>query len=200
MTQRTRILVVAAAGAAATAAAIGLDGWAYGALARPRVYDSDFGRLLRVMGFVPTWLLAALGVWLHDRRAGTGGRRAAELALAPIVTGALAEGLKLLARRERPGDVLGPYVFRPFDDRPWSTAGLGLPSSHALVAFGAAVALSRLFPTGRWLWFALAAGCAWSRVAAHAHWLSDVVAAAAVALVAAAIWAPTTSAEADARP
>lgn len=177
----------------AVAGAMMLDPWAHAALARPGVYDRDWGRLLRVLGYVPTWLLAALALWLHDRRTGAGGRRAATLALSPVIGGALAEVLKLLARRERPADVLGPYVFRDFADRPWSTSGLGLPSSHALVAFGAAVALARLFPAARWVWYGLAAGCAWSRVAAHAHWLSDVVAAAAVAMgLAALVWrAPT---------
>lgn len=173
----------------AVAGALALDPWAHAALARPGVYDRDWGRLLRVMGYVPTWLLAATALWLHDRRTGAGGRRAAVLALAPVIGGAIAEVLKLLFRRERPGDVLGPYLFRDFADQPWSTSGLGLPSSHALVAFGAAVALGRLFPAARWVWYALAAGCAWSRVAAHAHWLSDVVAAAAVAVgVATLVW------------
>ncbi len=168
--------------AVAIIAALLLDPWARATLVRPRIYDGDFGRLLRVMGYVPTWLLAALALWLHDRAAARGGRRAAWLALAPIATGAAAELLKLIFRRERPGAIGADYVFRAFDDRLWSTSGLGLPSSHTMVAFGAAAALARIFPDGRWVWYALATGCALSRVLAEAHWLSDVTVGAVVAI------------------
>jgi len=71
-------------------------------------------------------------------------------------------------------------VFRPWSDHPFSTAQLGLPSSEAAVAFAAAAALARLFPETGLLWYALAAGCALTRVASGAHFTSDVVLAAFV--------------------
>ena len=97
------------------------------------------------------------------------------MVLVPTVTGALAEVLKLVFRRLRPGEVSPDYVFRPFLEDPWSNKGLGMPSSHMMVAMGAAVVLARLFPRSRWLWVLIAVGCGYTRVLAGAHYLSDVV-------------------------
>jgi membrane-associated phospholipid phosphatase len=58
---------------------------------------------------------------------------------------------------------------------------MGLPSSHALVAFAGAFALARLFPRARWVFYLLALGCGLTRVLATAHYLSDVIVAACVA-------------------
>lgn len=155
-----------------------------------RVHDEDWGRMLRVMGFVPLWLAAGAALLLHER---TSWPRIPRSRGGLIMTGALlggitAELLKLIVRRRRPGE-LGEYVFRSFTDRPFSTGGLGLPSSHALVAFGAAAVLSRIFPRARAVWWLLAWGCAFTRVATGAHFLSDVVVAACVGwLVGALVW------------
>ena len=89
----------------------------------------------------------------------------------------------------RPPDVGSAYAFRAFSDHPLSSRGLGFPSSHAVVAFGAAAILSRMFPRARVVWYAAAVGCAVSRLLAHAHYLSDVVAAALIGIaVAALLW------------
>ncbi|MCE9547881.1 MAG: phosphatase PAP2 family protein [Planctomycetia bacterium] len=48
------------------------------------------------------------------------------------------------------------------------------PSSHTATAVGLAVALSTLYPRGRWLFFALAALCGCQRIAFQAHFTSDV--------------------------
>jgi membrane-associated phospholipid phosphatase len=154
------------------------------------VNNEDWGRMLRVMGFVPLWLAASAALVLQQR---TPWRRIPRSDGGLIVGGALlggiaAELLKLIVRRRRPGE-LGEYVFRSFSDRPFSTGGLGLPSSHALVAFGAAAVLSRLFPRARIVWWSLAWGCAFTRVATGAHFLSDVVVAACVGwLLGALVW------------
>jgi membrane-associated phospholipid phosphatase len=109
--------------------------------------------------------------------------------IAAALGGLAAELLKLLLRRERPEAHAGEYVFRSWSSHPLSTAGLALPSSHALVAFAAAAMLARLYPRASWLWFTLAAGCALTRVLARAHFLSDVTLAAIVGwLVAAGLW------------
>jgi membrane-associated phospholipid phosphatase len=167
-----------------------LDGAAFRHVRLEDVYQEDWGRLLRVMGFVPTWLLAAAALALHDatplRRLHRA--RAGLLILAPALAGGAAELVKLAVRRLRPGE-LGEYVFRPWTERTWSTGGLGLASSHAAVAFGAATVLSRMFPHARAVWWALAWGCAFTRVAAGAHFLSDVVAAAVLGwLVGVGLW------------
>jgi membrane-associated phospholipid phosphatase len=145
------------------------------------VYDEDWGRMLRVMGFVPLWMAAGAALMLHDRPARSllARSRGALVIWGAGFGGLAAELLKLLVRRLRPGEA-GEYVFRPFAERPFSTGGLGMPSSHALVAFGAAAVLSRLFPRARIVWWGLAWGCAFTRVAAGAHFLSDTVAAACV--------------------
>lgn len=175
------------------------DRWAYDTLYVPNLYDRDWARLLREMGWYPTWVVAALALWLAGRaRRGvdapvaapadadavkpgvgdtakwTAGWRATYLLLAPAVSGITCEVVKLVIRRERPEHNDGAYGFRPWDDHPFSTAGLAMPSSHTMVAFAAATALARLFPGARWVWYGLATGCAVTRVMARAHFVSDV--------------------------
>ena len=100
------------------------------------------------------------------------------MVLAPTIAGALAEVLKMFVRRLRPSpDVFG-YQWRPFSEDVLSTRGLGMPSSHAIVAFAAAAVLSRLFPRTWWLWYLLASGCAATRLLALGHFFSDTVVAA----------------------
>ena len=174
----TRWLLVSAV---AIAAAHLLDETAWRLVRLPSVYEKDWGRLLRIMGFLPTWLLLALAYWLQVpdravRQAGTW-----LLVLSPTLGGLSAEVLKLLVRRLRPDAEQFGYAFRSFAEGPWSNRGMGLPSSHALVAFAGAFALARLFPRARWVFYTLAAGCGLSRVMATAHFLSDTVVAACVA-------------------
>ena len=169
------------ASAVAIAAAHLLDETAWRLVRLPAVYEKDWGRLLRSMGFLPTWLLLALVYWLQvrdgaQRRGGTW-----LLVLGPTLGGLSAEVLKLLLRRLRPDAEQFGYAFRSFADGPWSNRGMGLPSSHTLVAFAGAFALARLFPRARWVFYALAAGCGLTRVMATAHFLSDTVVAACVA-------------------
>ena len=160
-----------------------MDGWVFHHVARANVYGNDLGRLLRIAGFLPTWLMGAAALVLYDR-----GRmppapfgawhRGLMLAVAPILGGIVGEVLKLLLRRERPSLHDGAYVFRGFLDNPWSTRDLGLPSSHTIVAFSGAAMASYLFPRTAPVWLLWAAGCAVSRVLAQAHFTSDVVLAA----------------------
>lgn len=152
------------------------DRWVYDHWYVADLYDLDWARLLRQMGWYPTWVLAALALWLTRRGASAVAARrdALYLLAAPAVAGIVCEVLKLLIRRQRPETNGGEYGFRPWSDDPFSTAGLATPSSHTMVAFGAATALARLFPGARWVWYSLAAGCAATRVLAHAHFLSDV--------------------------
>jgi membrane-associated phospholipid phosphatase len=153
-----------------------VDRWVYDHVFRDRLYDLDWARLLREMGWYPTWAVAALALWLHGRRTDVARshRDAVALGLAPAAAGVLCEVLKLLLRRERPELNAGAYGFRPWSDEPFSTVGLALPSSHTMVAFAAATVLARLWPGARWVWYALAAGCAMTRIVSRAHFVSDV--------------------------
>lgn len=152
------------------------DKWVYDHVYHRNLYDQDWARLLRVMGFAPTWGIAALAIWLHERpeAARHAAARAWYLVTATLAGGLLAEILKLLLRRERPEVNDGFYGFRPWSEHPFSTSGLAWPSSHTMVAFAAATAMARLFPRARWVWYSLAAGCGVTRLLAHAHFLSDV--------------------------
>jgi membrane-associated phospholipid phosphatase len=166
-----------------------MDQWTFHHFAYPRIYERGWGRMLRGAGYLPLWGLVALAFVLHDwvprvRRTWRGAsRRGLLLFWSPALAGAAAEALKLAFRRERPGLTDGSYVLRPWSDRPWSTTDLGLPSSEAAVAFAAAAVLARLFPEARALWYGLALGCALTRVASGAHFLSDVVVGAVVGYV-----------------
>lgn len=172
-----------------------LDRFAFDFLRYPEVNSQDWGRLFRVMGFLPTWILAAGALALHDRAGAFRFRRANLLFFAAGLSGLAGEILKLLIRRLRPGET-GEYVFRAFSERTFSSSGLGMPSSHAVIAFGAAAMLSRLFPRAWPIWWLLGWGCALTRVLHGKHFLSDVVLAALVGwLVAALLWSKWPVAE-----
>ena len=153
-----------------------LDHWTYAHVYHRDLYDRDWARMLRLFGWWPTWALAALSVWLHRRGADAAlaTRQALLLAGSVAASGLLCEVLKLLIRRERPDVGAGYGVFRAWSEHAFSTAGLATPSSHTMVAFATATMAARLFPRLRWLLYALACGCAATRVLAHAHFLSDV--------------------------
>jgi membrane-associated phospholipid phosphatase len=165
------------------------DQWVFHHFAYPAIYDHGWGRMLRVAGYVPLWGLVALALVLHawvprvGRTLRASSRRGLLLLWSAALGGAVAELLKLALRRERPGLTDGAHVFRPWSDRPFATAQLGLPSSEAAVAFAAAAMLARLFPESALVWYGLALGCALSRVASGAHFMSDVVLAALVGYV-----------------
>jgi len=154
----------------ALAVAFVIDPWAYHHVRLDKVYDTDWGRALRSVGYWPLWIAISGALWLHDRDR----RRAAYLAASVSVAGILGEILKLLVRRVRPGVHDGAYAFRPWSDHAFSSAGFGMPSSHALIAFSGAAALAVLFPRATPIWYALAVGCAITRVLAGAHFVSDV--------------------------
>jgi membrane-associated phospholipid phosphatase len=172
------------------------DGWVAEHVRFGRVYETDWGRMLRNFGYLPFWLLGAIALALHDRERREWWRRGALLLAAPTLAGIVGELLKITVRRMRPPDVGSAYAFRAFSDHPLSSRGFGFPSSHVVVAFGAAAILSRMFPRGRIVWYAAAVGCAVSRLLAHAHYLSDVVAGAIIGVGVAALlwryWAPPT--------
>ena len=178
---------------AATALALLVDTWVYQNVHNPTVYGHDWGRLLRVIGFIGTWVALAAAVRLHEgadpARRTLASRRAWLLFWSPTLAGGLAEVLKIVVRRERPAIHEGLYGFRPWDERTWSGAGLAFPSSHAAVAFGGAALLARLYPRARWVGYTLAIGCAATRVLARAHFVSDVVFAAGLGWLVA--WALT---------
>lgn len=182
-----RLQVVLGVSAVALVVATLVDHWAYENVRLAGVLDEDWGRLLRVMGFMGTWFALALAVGLHDAGIepplARPRRRAWLLLLAPGLSGLAAEVMKIVVRRERPALNDGAYGFRPWDERTWSGGGLAFPSSHMAVAFGGAAMLAILFPRTRWVGYSLAVGCGLTRILAGAHFVSDVVMAAALGWV-----------------
>lgn len=172
-----------------------LDPWTYHHLALPKFQNTDLGRLLRIQGFLLTWVVVGAALVLNDwPRRGVAGawaawHRGVLLVGSAAAGGAAAELLKIIVRRQRPGAGAGEYLFRAWADRPLSTSGLGMASSHVGVAFGALAMLAYFFPRTRPVCLALATGCAFSRLAAGAHFLSDVTVAALLGmLVAGWLW------------
>lgn len=176
-----RWMVFGALSLAAIVVAHLADPWAWAHMRDAKVYERDWGRLLRSAGYLPTWIIVAIGLYAHDKGSPGDRWRGGLMVLVPAVTGAAAEVLKLVFRRLRPGETSPDYVFRPFLEDPWSNRGMGMPSSHMMVAMGAAVVLAQLFPRSRWLWYLVAFGCGYTRVLAGAHYLSDVTVAAVAA-------------------
>ncbi len=168
-----------------------LDAPLYRALLSPApnlLESRDWYRTLRILGSMFIWLgVAAVFVLIDSSRAlgpsMLGPRatwtRGPFLLVSAGLAGLLAEALKLLLRRGRPIDHDAAYAFTP-----WSfaleTSDFGLPSSHAAVAFAAAFALSHLHPRAGVVFILGAIGCGLTRVLVGQHFVSDVVAGAAV--------------------
>lgn len=183
------LLVAVLVGAALIAAAHLLDNFAWANWRDPQVNDRDWGRMLRSVGYLPVWIVIAIGLWTSDYPHDRWKRRGGLVLLAPLLGGAVAELAKLLIRRLRPDPETFSYAFRAFAEDTYSTRGLGMPSSHVMVAFAGAAALARLFPRAALLWYLLAAGCAATRVLSLSHFFSDVVGAAVLGwLVTEVLW------------
>jgi membrane-associated phospholipid phosphatase len=155
---------------------------------------SDLLMLLRIWGSIWTWSLIALAMGLQKQLSGAvrgvHARLAGLLLLAPpLLAGALAELIKLLVRRKRPSG-LEIYLFKAWSDQPWSTKGLGLPSSHAAVAFAGSMTLALLYPRLALPALLVAIGCGYTRIASGSHYPSDVLAGAVVGVVTAAVIVP----------
>jgi membrane-associated phospholipid phosphatase len=83
-----------------------------------------------------------------------------------------------------PGKAL-PFFLQPFRDG-WegliTQRNLAFPSGHTMVAFATAAGLAILWPRWRWFFYFAAALVAAERVMENAHWLSDTVGAAGLAI------------------
>lgn len=157
---------------------------------KARLESKDWYQMFRAAGYLPTWLLIGGAVWVVEqrRRRGTGGGMA--IIAGAIFTGLGAEILKPILGRHRPlgdgalewnpllGGVLQPETYNH---------ALGLPSSHAAVAFGAAFVVVRLYPGAGWFAIIAALGCGLTRLLAGAHALSDVAVAALLAWMLSAV-------------
>jgi len=135
-----------------------------------------------------------LTVWLLDERLqGRSGRRR----LLGTVVGAFGGGLftdliKLSVDRVRPRslDMTTVQTFAATFSTPEGISGSDLhsfPSGHSAVAAGMACTLAMLHPRGRWLFAIVGATACFQRIAASAHYPSDVACGAAIGVAVAAI-------------
>lgn len=133
------------------------------ALDRPARALTDVGK---------PWILgsALAGIALFDRAAGTATAGRALLVLVP--TNAVVEGLKRLTFRARP-------------DGEHKRSNASFPSSHAANAFALAGVLAWRWRRAAPAFYAFATAVALSRMVLNRHYLTDVVAGAAIGLGAA---------------
>jgi len=115
----------------------------------------------------------------YRRLFGYVGIRALFLFGAVGVSGIVADILKVLAGRARPLLWLKDWVYG-FEPGALSFLWHGMPSGHAATAFAVAFCLVKMYPRWQALWFACALLLASSRVMVDAHYLSDVLAGAAL--------------------
>lgn len=158
---------------------------------------TDLHHVFRQAGNVVMWILIALAIGLTQWKQRGAKLTAWMIVVSPLMAGAMAELLKRVIGRERPGtiDPTGAYTFKPFLGAFSDGSNLGIPSSHAAVAFGGAFILLRLFPCAGWVALVWAIGCGVTRIALGAHYVSDVVAGAALGHIAATILMPPEKAE-----
>lgn len=209
MNRRVRIMLLWTAGwGLVFLIAWAIDPVAYRFFLKKEAEDLDWVEALRQVGYIPTWIVVGLLFWLADAarpsRLGRADRvetplppapkhhRAGLVVLSAGFGGLVAEVLKPLIGRLRPdSEGIARFAERPFvlwGDK--AELGLGLPSSHTSVAFGACGMVALLVPAWRWPMMGLAAGCALTRLFAGAHTLSDTVMGAWVGLaVASWLWA-----------
>jgi len=174
-----------------------------------RYEGRDWSRMLRVVGYAPTWLVLSAALLLVDLRARTASpgrepiRRAASIAASVLVAGIVAEFVKLVVGKERPisGDLYTGGELRVFLGGFADPSNLGFPSSHTAVAFAGAAAAAILWRPAAPILFLLAAGCGLTRMLAGAHWLSDVYGGAVVGIITAQLVAiPVAGATAERSP
>jgi membrane-associated phospholipid phosphatase len=143
-----------------------------------------------VVGFGASVGLIILTAAILDGRCWRVGLR---LAASSLGAGLVADGIKLLVARQRPGfvplDSAGaldtfstwlPLLHRESLPSAYGYAWQSFPSAHCATAAGLAVGLALLYPRGRWLFALFAALACWQRIDAQAHFLSDCLAGAAV--------------------
>lgn len=147
------------------------------------------------------WLVAIVAVVVslaHRWRWRAGGF----LSLAAALSG-LHVIIKWVVGRTRPYEIVGlldqprPFLlfwFRDGGEGFFHQRNLSFPSGHTSTAFAVAAALGVLFPRGRWAFYAVATLTGLQRISENAHYVSDVVAAAAfgVGVTYAALWCITT--------
>ncbi len=142
--------------------------------------------MLVIATYVGDWQLGPLLIALLLIAARKHWRRLLKTIFAAyILRTAVVEWLKLMTGRPRPRQIADAAVFEGF------AGGSSFPSGHASFSFMMAAIISAWFPRWRWPAWIGAILISLSRVAVHAHFLSDVVVGAVIGTLAATLvlWA-----------
>lgn len=101
-------------------------------------------------------------------------------------SGLICQAVKHVLGRARPKllEQFGAFHFNAFD---WAVSQDSFPSGHSTTVFAVAVVFSLFLPAGRLLFFAFATLVAVSRILAGAHFMSDILAGAALGSIV-ALW------------
>jgi membrane-associated phospholipid phosphatase len=148
-----------------------------GDVARDSRWAAQYGQFTCV-------IVAAALVWQFESRQRRG-RAVATLLIAVIASALLGSAIKHSTGRLRPAYASAPTATRqftgPFLSR--DSHRESFPSSHTAAAFACSLVLSRLYPRGRYIFWLLAIACGALRWIDEAHWLSDVLAGAALGYI-----------------
>ena len=154
----------------------------------------DFARLVRLSEAFAYGGTVALFMLLAATLDPRGWRVAPRLAIGALGAGLAADMLKLIVLRQRPSAAdLSGSIEQTFAG--WLPGFAdnhrlqSFPSAHTATAVGLAITLSTLYPRGRWLFATCAVLAAVQRIESQAHFLSDVLAGAAVACLVGAVCA-----------
>ena len=156
------------------------------ALGNPIVFKSDINLEMIMLMQWGQWtcsILVIVAVALLDKQ---GKARAIALGVGCLTAVALCYLLKGLCGRARPWLLhAGVYgFFGPAYGFLHGAAYQSFPSAHTSGAFALAAGLAWFYPNGRALFYGLALDTAFQRVIRHAHYPSDVVAGATLAVTA----------------
>jgi membrane-associated phospholipid phosphatase len=148
-----------------------------------RVWLTDSLGSMEPFGKPPVIVAVSLAVYLC---CGSRRRAAFRIAGSFLLASLAANAVKLCIARVRPRQFdFGGTVLDTFRGICWGTAGgsanQSFPSAHTTVAVAFCLALSTVFPRGRWLFAGLAALVALQRIECGAHYLSDTLFAASLA-------------------
>jgi membrane-associated phospholipid phosphatase len=128
---------------------------------------------------IPAFVLVRF-VWKNETWSG----RILYMILSLMLSGIFSTGLKWLAGRHRPINLLddGLFGFNFFMIN-FIYESTSFPSGHAVTAFALATAIGFLYPRQRIVAFVVAGLIAVSRVVLRAHYLSDVIAGAVIGIL-----------------
>ena len=163
---------------------------------RPDTLRGDARRILKLSEFFAHGMCVTVVLWATWILTPDYRRHLLRVLMCVIWPPLIAHGLKAILVRMRPTSYLDEFLVPNYPasaSETWQGVAIGgdwnviylsqsFPSAHTAMVVGFAIALCWLFPRGKYMFIFLASLAAFQRIAFHAHWPSDVLAGAAVAL------------------